>query len=70
MANTTYSVIDRACNKLLIGKTYWKSVVLLCPLNGSSVVVWNQQELEKMQRIENSVWRKILSAPGQDMPQM
>ena len=27
MANMTYSVTARACNKLLIGKTFWKSVV-------------------------------------------
>ena len=28
MTNLTYSVIARSCNKVLIGKTYWKSVVL------------------------------------------
>ena len=29
MANKTYSVIERSYNKLLIGKTSWKSIVLL-----------------------------------------
>ena len=28
MANMTYSVVHRSCNKLMIGKTHWKSVVM------------------------------------------
>ena len=28
MENITYSVIEKSCNKLLIGKTIWKSIVL------------------------------------------
>ena len=28
LSNMTYSVIEKSCNKLLIGKTYWKSVAL------------------------------------------
>ena len=27
MANLTFSVISKSCNKLLIGKTYWKNVM-------------------------------------------
>jgi hypothetical protein len=64
MSNLTYSVIVRSCNKLLIGKTYWKSVVLPSLLFASSVVVWNKGELEQLQKVENSVWRHILGAPG------
>ena len=26
MANITYSMIEKSCNKLLIGKTFWKSI--------------------------------------------
>ena len=29
MANLTYSIIARSCSKIMIGKTYWKSFVLL-----------------------------------------
>lgn len=64
MANMTYSVIEKSCNKLLIGKTYWKGVVLPCLLYGLGVVVWSGGELEKLQKVENSVWRCILGAPG------
>ena len=28
MANITYSVIEKSCNQLLIGKTFWKSIAL------------------------------------------
>ena len=28
LSNMTYSVIEKSCNKLVIGKTYWKSVVV------------------------------------------
>ena len=28
MANLTYSIIAHSCSKILIRKTYWKSVVL------------------------------------------
>ena len=64
LANMTYSVIARSCNKLLIGKTYWKGVVLPSLLYGAPVIDWNEGEMEKLQRVENSVWRSILNGPG------
>ena len=63
MENTTYSVIHRSSNKLLIGKTFWKSVVLSSILYASAVTLWTKEELDNLQRIENGVWRKILGAP-------
>jgi len=64
MANLTYSVIGRACDRLVIGKTFWKNVVLPSVLASSGVIVWRKRELEKLQRIENGVWRKIFGAPS------
>ena len=64
MANMTYSVVHILCNKLMIGKTYWQSVVVPAVLMGSSVVCWTKVELETMHRIENGVWRAVLGAPG------
>ena len=29
LANMTYSIIAKSCNKIMVGKTYWKSVALL-----------------------------------------
>ena len=65
MANMTFSVVHRSFNKVLIGKTYWKSVVQPRVLNASSVVVWSgeEKEKEKFARVENRVWRQIPGAP-------
>ena len=64
MVNMTYSVIVRACSRLIIGKTYWKSVVLPSILYASAVIGWSPDDLLKLQRLENSVWRQILAAPS------
>ena len=62
MANLTYSVVSKSCNKMLIGKTYWKSVVMPMLLHGSSVIDYKKEELRKLQSIENGVFRMILGA--------
>ena len=57
----TFSVVYRSCNRVLIGKTYLKSVLQPRILNASSVVVWSGEE-KKSQRVENRVWMQILGA--------
>ena len=42
MTNLAFSVVYRSCDRLLIGKTYWKSVVQPRVLSASSVVVWRR----------------------------
>lgn len=64
LSNLTYSVISNSCNKVMIGKTYWKSVALTSILYGTAVLTWNKNELVELQREENKVWRFILGAPG------
>ena len=49
---------------MMIGKVYWKSVVLPSVLSASEVAVWKASERRRLQRIENGVWRKVLGAPG------
>ena len=34
LANLTYSLIEKSCNKIMIGKTYWKSVAIPSILHG------------------------------------
>ena len=60
MAKNTYAVIEKSCNKVLMGKTFWKGVALPHILMGNQVVVFNQEEVESLQVIENGVYRKIL----------
>lgn len=64
MSNLTYPVIANCCNKVMIGKTFWKQIALPNILYGSNVIYFTKQELEKLQRIENVVYRKILGAPN------
>ena len=58
-----YSVINKSCNKLLMGKAYWKNIALPSILYGSNVINMTVSEIEEIQRIENSVGRQILGAP-------
>ena len=59
LENLTYSVIARACDRLLVGKTFWKSVVLPSVLSSGEVMVWSKNKRESLQRIENGVWSKV-----------
>ena len=38
MANITYGVIEKSCNKLLIGKTFWKSIAQPSLLYGTNII--------------------------------
>ena len=64
MTSMTYSVIHKSWNRVLIGKTYWKSVIMPSLLYGSSVFCWNLSDIGKLQRCENAVWRCVLGAPS------
>ena len=61
-ANRTYSVIKRSCNKMMIGKTYWKGVILPATLYGIGLIETTVKERKKLQAIENRVYRTILGA--------
>ena len=64
LSNLTHSVIARSCSRLLIGKAFWKSIALPSILYGANIVEFTKQDIEKLQRLENSVGRKILGAPS------
>ena len=50
MANMTYSIIARSCSRLLIGKTYWKSIALPTILYGANLIHFTKQEIENCYR--------------------
>ena len=62
MSNLTYSVIEKSCHKVLIGKNYWKGVVLPRVLYGAEVVGLRSVDLDSMQRQENAAMRRMLGA--------
>ena len=61
-ASRTYSVIKRSCNKMLVGKTYWKGVILPSALHGIGLIDPTKKEISKLQTAENKTYRTILGA--------
>ena len=55
-------MIERSCNKLLIGKTFWKSIFLPSVLYGTNIINLTEDNINELQKIENSVYRSILGA--------
>ena len=64
MENMTYGIIERSCNRVMIGKTYWKDVVLPSILHAVEIIDLTKEEIKKLQIIENNIYRKILGAPS------
>ena len=48
--------------QLLIGKTFWKSIVLPSVLYGTNIINLTEYNINELQKIENSVYRSILGA--------
>ena len=63
MRGMTYSVIEKSCHRIMIGKCYWKCVVLPRVLYGSEVVILRVKELDEIQRQEYGAMRRMLGAP-------
>ena len=63
MSSMAYSVIEKSCHKVVIGKVYWKSVVLPGVLFAMEIVDIREEDIEKMQRQENVMMRRMLRAP-------
>ena len=62
-SNQLYSVLGNAVNRLLIGKVFWKSLVLPNILYGNDIIIYNVAELKRLQIIENKAYRSILQVP-------
>ena len=63
MSVMTNSVIEKSCHRVMMGKTYWKGVVLPSALYGAEVIDMKGEEIDILQKAENTAMRKILRAP-------
>ena len=63
MSGMTYSVIEKGCHRVLIGKSYWKGVVLPSVLYGSEVKRLRKEDIDVLQTQENAAKRRMLGAP-------
>ena len=59
----TNSVIEKSCHRVMMGKTYWKGVVLASALHVAEVIDMKVEEIDKLQKAENTAMRRILKAP-------
>ena len=58
----TFSIIERSCNRMMIGKVYWKNICIPAILYGFDIMKINKKEVDNLQIIENNVYRRILRA--------
>ena len=63
MSNLLYMVLGNSCNRLLIGKTFWKGLALATFMYGQEVIMYSKADIEKLQRIDNKAYRTILNLP-------
>merc|ERR1712240_717815 len=58
----TNQVIETSCNRLMIGKTFWKQVVMTWALHGVGLINLAKTEMDDLQVAENEGYRIILKA--------
>ena len=57
-------MIEKSCNKLLVGKTWWKCGIVPGCLLGVGVMNLGKGEVDIMQKLENRIYRQLLGAQG------
>jgi len=63
-ANVIISQIKKSADKVIVGKAIWKLMAIPAILFGRAVVTMTKGNIEKLQRIENKVWRYLLGIGG------
>ena len=63
MTNCMYSIMGNACNRMLIGKTFWKGMAMPGFLYAQEVLMFNETEIQQLQRADNKAFRTILQVP-------
>ena len=63
MSNLLYMTLGNSCNRLLIGKTFWKGLAIPRFMYGQDVILYTKADIESLQRIDNKAYRSILQLP-------
>ena len=63
-ANIVMSQIKKSADRVIVGKAIWKMMAIAALMFGRSVVTSTKTNIEKLQRIENKVWRYLLGVGG------
>ena len=67
-ANMTHYVTGKCVNRMLIGKTYWKNMIIPKLLHGTGVMTFNAKEIGELQREENAAYRRVLDIRRKNTP--
>ena len=62
--NILLAKIKRSADKVIVGKAIWKLMAIPAILFGRAVVTTSKKQIEKLQRLENKVWRYLLGIGG------
>ena len=59
-ANMMHHVTGKSVNRMLVGKTYWKNMIIPKLLHGTGVMTFSAKEIGKLQLEENKAYKRIL----------
>ena len=66
-ANMMYLITGKCVNRMLMGKTYWKNMIVPRLLYGTGVMSFKAKEIAQLQVAENIAYRRIMEA-GEKTP--
>ena len=67
-SNMMYHVTGKSVNRMLVGKTYWKNMIIPKLLHGTGVMTFNAKEIGELQIQENAAYRRILNVRRRNTP--
>ena len=62
--NALLAQIRKSADKVIVGKAIWKLMAIPAILFGRAVIPTSNTQIEKLQRLENRVWRYLLGIGG------
>ena len=57
LTNQIYAILGNSCNRILIGKTFYKGLVLPSILYANEIITLNDTEIEALQKHDNKTCR-------------
>ena len=63
LSNVLFSVLGCCCNRMIIGKTFWKGLAIPNMMYGQEIIPLTKTDLSQLEVIENKAYRTILQLP-------
>merc|ERR1712055_270563 len=62
--NMLLAKIKRSADRVIVGKAIWKLMAIPALLFGRAVITTTKEQISKIQRLENKIWRCLLGIGG------